>query len=281
MVAISSFRGREDLIGSAALWACVTPERLEKTGMLMDAVCRGWPQARAVSGEPPDDGEPFIVWGQMLLAEKIVPAARAAGRPWWHIDNGYVGSAGGRSSGFYRITYRGLTPADLPSPPAPRAGLPVPGLRPWRKEGRHILVAVPGPNYGRIVGQDMGPWTASIVDRLRALTDRPIRVRQKGGHTPIETDLLDCWALVTHSSNAAVDAVIRGIPAFVEPTNPAAPVANLALSDIEAPATFERVRWLHSLLAQQFTVPEIAAGVAYRNLIAVRDQYGLRSDPLN
>lgn len=278
-MAISSFRGRDDLIGTASLWACVTPERLEKTGMLMDAVCRGWPHARAVSGEPPDDGVPVMVWGQMLLAETLIPAARAAGRPWWQIDNGYVAPAGGRSSGNYRITYCGLTPAFLPEPPPPRAGAVVPGLRPWRTAGRHILVAVPGPNYGRVVGQDMAPWVASIVDRLRAVTDRPIVLRQKGGHTPIEVDLRDCWALVTHSSNAAVDAVIRGIPAFVEPTNPAAPVANLALSDIEAPAMPERVRWLHSLLAQQFTVPEIAAGVAYRNLIAVREQHGLRSDP--
>jgi hypothetical protein len=75
-------------------------------------------------------------------------------------------------------------------------------------------------------------------------------------------DLTDAWALVTHSSNVAVDAVLCGVPVFVAPTSPAAPVANLDLKTMKAPLMPQRGAWLASLLAQQFTLDEIRSGFA-------------------
>jgi len=82
----------------------------------------------------------------------------------------------------------------------------------------------------------------------------------------------DCWALVTHSSNVAVDAVIAGVPVFVEPTSPAAPVGNLDLAKMENPNMPERGPWFDSLMAQQFTVDEMRSGLAREYMQMVIDQ---------
>jgi hypothetical protein len=90
--------------------------------------------------------------------------------------------------------------------------------------------------------------------------------------TPLADDLRNCWALVTHSSNVAVDAVLMGIPVFVAPTCPAAPVGNLDLAKLETPDMPDRARWFDSLMAQQFTVDEMRSGLAKEYLQMVIDR---------
>lgn len=267
-------------------WLVVTPERTEKTGRLMEALGNSWPSSVIRTGWPPDNGETFVVWGQRFTAEEIVPAAVAQRRPFFHIDNGYWMSAKGHTFGYYRMTYRGLAPillADVPK--TPRRWLAGHGLAPWRarRAGRHILLAMPGPAYGAIMGLDMRAWSADIQNRLLRVTDRPIRLRFKDARRPISADLADAWALVTHSSNASVDAVRAGVPAFVEPTAPTAPLGNLDLCDIENPAMPDREHWWASLLAQQFTLDEMRIGVAHAHMMAVQRQVDdvLRSDALD
>lgn len=241
--------------------------------MLMESLQQGGIGASRITGAPPADGEPFAVWGQRWLAAEIIPAAYAERRPFWHLDNGYYDPAGGFRSGYYRMTYRGLWPVLIPNPPAIRplrAGRPK--LRPWRTTGGHILVALPGESYGVSIGLNMPAWIAGIRDHIRPYTDRPILWRPKGCRRKLSADLLGAWALVTHSSNVAVEAVLAGYPVFVAATNPAAPVGNLDLSALERPQTPERGRWLASLLAQQFTVEEMANGAARPLLEMVRRQ---------
>jgi hypothetical protein len=240
-------------------WACVTPERRRKTRRIMEALALGVPGGRVTEGEPPVGRAPFAVWGQEWLALRIIPGAQAAGRPFWHIDNGFYLPARGGAHGYYRLAYRGMSPILLRDP-KPR--LPI-RMRPWRKSGRHVVLALPGPTFGRAVGIDVPRWIASIEARLRSATDRPIKVRPKNSDRPLAADLTNAWALVTHSSNVAVDAVIAGIPVFVAPTSPAAPVGRLDLT-IEDPAMPDREAWWASLNSQQFILPEMANGTAWR-----------------
>jgi hypothetical protein len=80
--------------------------------------------------------------------------------------------------------------------------------------------------------------------------------------------------VVTHSSKVAVDAVIAGVPAIVEPSNPAAPVCSTRLEDIETPLMPSRAKWWASLMAQQFTLDEMRRGFAAEAMQAIRDQRG-------
>lgn len=249
------------------LWSCAEPERLEKSKSVMQALAMGWfEQAQLIVGMPPDDGEPFACWGQIWTTLQAIPPAFKSGRPFWHVDNGYWRSVGHHPGGYHRVCYRGMTPILWQDPP-PRFWV---GIKPWRKTGSHVLLALPTGNFGKAVGVEYDEWFKTIEQRIQQHTDRPIKIRAKDASAPIEADLADCWALVTHSSNAAVDAVLAGIPAFVEPTSPTAPLGNLDLAGISSPALLDREAWWRSLLCQQFTQTELSDGTAAPYLREIR-----------
>lgn len=257
------------------LWGCVTPDRYIKTYRLMHALTLGWPGGQIVVGPPPLSNEPFAVWGQEWLTLSVLPAAVAARRPFYHADNGYYKPARGGSVGYYRITYRALSPILLKDPTRTR-GLLLGGsdFKPWRKTGRHILLALPGRSFGRSLGidVDVDNWFKTVRGQIAKHTDRIVVVREKGCNRLLEYDLKQAWALITHSSNVAVDAVRAGVPVFVAPTNPAAPVGNLDLSALENPVMPPRENWWASLMCQQFTLTEMRDGTAYRYLSQVTRQ---------
>ena len=114
---------------------------------------------------------------------------------------------------------------------------------------------------------DMLGWNKAIRRRVEAETDRPVRVREKKAREtrPLEADLEDAWCLVTHSSTAAVEAVIAGVPVFCEPTCAAAPVGRTDL-DIENPVRPEREAWLAALAWRQFSRDEVSSGMAWTHV---------------
>lgn len=255
------------------LYCCIEPERPEKSAACINAIAAGWPEpTKIITGMPPDDADPFVVWGQLWTAAKAIPLAYAARRPFWQIDNGYYLPAAGGGPGYHRVCYRTLWPISLKGGSRERAKAIGPKFAPWRRTGRHIVFAIPGQGFGRSIGLDMPAWTGAALEKIQKATDRPIIVRPKNSNTPLALDLKDAWALVTHSSNVAIDAVLAGIPVFVAPTSPAAPVGNLKWDNLESPEMFNREDWWVSLMSQQFTRPEMANGTAYRYLSMVREQ---------
>jgi hypothetical protein len=252
------------------LYLCVTPEREEKTARLMEALSAGASEpTKIITGPPPDDGNPFVVWGQVFLAADIIPVAIRSGRPFWQIDNGFWQSARGGETGYYRFSYRGLSPVLLQHT---GSGRPPAKMAPWRKGGEHIVLGVPGENFGRSIGLDMPAWTRLAYTKLQRSTRRPIMLRRKGSGIPLADDLRGAWALVTHSSNVAVDSVLAGIPVFVADTSPAAPVARIGLGPVESPAMPDREAWWNSLMCQQFTLAEMANGIAWKYMDRVCKQ---------
>lgn len=245
-------------------YLCITPDRADKTRMMMEALSLGFRNEpkRVVVGRPPEDEHPFVVWGQEWTALQIIPEAIKVGRPFWHIDNGFWNPARGTARGYYRMTYRSMTPVYLPEEAKLR--VPTAPLNPWRKDGNHVLLAMPGVHFGMALGIDVRGWCEKIVSEVKfgcGRIDRPLRIRERDSRRNLADDLFGAWAVVTHSSNVAVDAVIKGIPVFVQPTSAAAPVGRLDL-DLENPITPGRNRWLRSLASQHFTLDEMRNGTA-------------------
>ena len=259
-------------------WCCLTPERKVKTWPIMRALERGWPGAVVSDGEPPFDNNPFITWGQIWLAERMIKQALPIKRPFWQIDNGFYKPARGTQRGYYRFMFSHPSPIYVRDPELKRARNILPPFKPWRKSGKHIVLAIPGADLGRAFGLNCSNWHLDAYNRLRAATDRPIRIRPRTTQYPLKADLEGAWALVTHSSNVAVDAVVEGIPVFVEPTSMAVPVGNLGFDNIENPLMPNRRDWWHSLMCQQFTIPEIAEGVAARFLLNVEVEARMEYD---
>lgn len=269
------------------IWMCISPNRVEKSGRIMKALAMRWPGARVVTGPPPDDGNPFICFGQIWLAEELIVKAIPQGRNFFQVDNGFYKPSRGQPHGYYRLMYSRPDPVLITDPNLLKERAKVlelrPAFKPLRKDGEHILIGMPGPEFGRAHGLNMRPWMDSIVDRIKAITDRPIRVRDRMATSWLGNDLRHCWAVVTHSSNIAVDAIIAGIPVFCEPTCMALPVGKwlssgetaIRLLDKEAmekpyfPTDEFREKWWWSLMCQQFSHKEMERGVAYHYLSAI------------
>lgn len=254
-------------------WCCITPERDRKSRFIMEAFAAGWPGAKLCLGEPPDQ-RMFVTWGQIWLAEKLIKRALAhhPPLPFYQIDNGFYKSAKGTVNGYYRFLYRRPDPIFVQDDGLRTARkIPAP-FKPWRKTGEHILLAIPGPDFGRPFGFDCENWHQAVYERLLKLTDRPVKVRARIGSYPLALDLQNAWAVVTHSSNVAVDAVVSGVPVFVEPTASAAPVGNSSLDVLENPAMPDRQDWWDSLMAQQYTLIEMRRGFARTCLRAIAQQ---------
>lgn len=245
-------------------YLCVTPDREIKTRMIMEALDVGFGKRKRkiVVGAPPPDEFPFVVWGQEWTALEIIPEAAKSGRPFWHIDNGFWNPARGTSRGYYRMTYRSMSPVYLPE--GTKFRVPTIRLEPWKKEGRHVLLAMPGVHFGAALGIDVRGWCEEAPAKIKSICaqiGRPFRLRERDARRNLRDDLFGAHCVVTHSSNVAVDAAVAGIPVFVAPTNPAAPVGRTDLK-LSEPLTPGRDRWIRSLASQQFTIDEMRSGVA-------------------
>lgn len=227
--------------------------------------------AAGSGGQVVDDGQlragPAAFWGSPKLWDTI-SSARRDGRRWYYGDHGYFGK--GR---FYRVTngrlqHDGVSDEAIAMRGPDRFkdfGIPV---KPWRKNGRHVLVCPPGDVFAGLMGFSAQAWTKRTLEILRAHTGRPIVVRYKGADNaarPLAADLDGCWALVTYMSNTAVEAILAGIPVFTSGLCAATAMSRPSLQDIERPSyPAGREIWARVLAANQWTLAEIAAGDCWR-----------------
>lgn len=155
-------------------------------------------------------------------------------------------------------------------------------IRPWREEGRHILVAGMSDKAAQAEGFQPHQWETETIQRLKLLTNRPIFYRPKPNwanarpienssfrrDVPLENDLLDCHAVVAHHSNVAVDALLAGVPCIC-PGGVASVLSGRELEQIDKPPTPRgREQWAADLAYTQWSIAEIEGGDAFRYLVA-------------
>lgn len=189
--------------------------------------------------------------------------ATAEGRQRFYLDNSFLDA--GRETHF-RVGVNALQSwSEKPSDGKRLAALGV-KVQPWRKDGRHIVVCRQSDEFistfGRWPGDSALAWQQDVLDALNRHTDRPIVVRVKSEERPLVADLTDAWLLVTHSSAAAVEALIAGVPVIVTDAKCAA---------WRFSSTFKRPRmddgreeWAARLADSQWTLNELRAGLAWR-----------------
>lgn len=117
---------------------------------------------------------------------------------------------------------------------------------------------------GEFLGIDPEKWLQTVVGEVSAHTSRPIIIKPKG-EGDLDEALRDAWCIVTYSSNAAVDAILAGVPAVVLGQSAVRPVA-WSLDNIENPAWPERELWLRALAHHQFTLDEMRSGYAWEQV---------------
>jgi len=176
-------------------------------------------------------------------------------------------------------------------------------LRPYRKDGGHILICLnSSAKHGRgwsTHGRDIEPWLYKTIEEIRSITNRPIRIRfhpnakdnvkknrpwkrlSKYGNitfsggisaktrevVPSTTLLQDCegaWASVVYNTSASVIPVISGIPLFTNRKDCASyNVANHNLQNIESPTFPDRQQWLNNLAYSLWNISEMKSGTVW------------------
>lgn len=219
----------------------------------------------------PDDIVP--VGGCTPLLSGLYSEWRARGRTFVYWDRGYARRIfatdlpTGDNGGYYRWHINAYQLQAVHDAPADRWDALKTPLWPWSKGGHHIVLAAPSPTYEQFHG--IRGWTDRTLTDLQQITDRPIVVRDKEMQRfgrKLRDDLKGAHCLVTHGSNAAVEAVIMGCPVFVHPDSAAALVGLTDLNEIETPIYPDREPWARSLAYSQFNERELIDGTLWRLL---------------
>lgn len=198
-------------------------------------------------------------------------AAREQGRAWVYVDRGYFRAMREGYEGYFRLTRNALQHDGRGEYDRRRWDMLAMNIAPWKRQGKHVLVCPPGDTwlaaFGKDWCRDQKSWLKHVLGQLELHTDRPLRVRYKPKNlnqpeVPFEQDLQDCWAVVTHMSNTAVEAVLAGVPTFTTSPCAAALMGERDLAKIEEPAYPEREQWAYALASNQWTLAEIRAGAA-------------------
>lgn len=223
-------------------------------------------------GFPLDRTRTCIIGGLQHGSLELMQQVRDSGfRNYLFVDAAYfdAGRAGHRQR--FRVVPGAYLQNWIEPMPADRwEALPV-SLAPWRKDGRWILVAPPSSPETEGLFRAEG-WLGRTVRTLGEHTDRPIKVRRKGDPETLAEALAGAYAVVTFQSNIAVDAILAGVPVFVDPINAAAPVGQTDFAKIETPVYPEREPWAHSLAYGQFTLLEMSSGYAWKHASALLER---------
>ena len=146
-----------------------------------------------------------------------------------------------------------------------------------------IIIAAQHRNSLQVADLDsIESWINTQIDQIRAISDRPIRVRPHPRsrldiskllpNTVIETPMLlantydsfnmhfDCHAVVNYNSGPGIQAAISGSRPVVDSTSLAYPVG-IKLDNIEASYDVDRHQWLTEICHTEYTIPEIQQGL--------------------
>ena len=168
-------------------------------------------------------------------------------------------------------------------------------LRPWNPTGDLIVICGQHDASEQWKGLPrMSQWIEQQITEIRKYTTRPILVRphprnvitfdenkfknvkvrlpKRDYRTYDDTDfkvtLERTWAVVNHSSNPAMEAVIKGIPVFVSESSLCHDVGNIKLMDINTPAMPNRLTWANKLAYTEWFEDEIEKGLPWARIKA-------------
>jgi hypothetical protein len=224
---------------------------------------------------------PIVLRG--IMKHKIMKQCWQDRRDFYYVDTGYFGNEKSSSnpSGWkywHRIVKNDLQHGEIIPRPDDRFKQFNKTFKPWKKDGRKILIAAPDEKPCKFYNTTQQEWIENTVNSLKEYTDRPVVVRERAPKRidRITTDTLqsaldnDVFALVTFNSVAAVESIFHGIPAFtLAPANAASPVSLQDLSKIENPYYPDEDKlyaWGCHLSYGQFHISEMASGKALKML---------------
>lgn len=219
------------------------------------------------AGEP--DTKHVACWGWRLGR-----ALRERGHEVLVMERGYLGDRFAWSSlAWNGLNGRGLFPRVDATPDRFHKHF---SMKPWKKQGDYALILGQVPGDASLQGIDLAPWYQIAAAAARDAYGLPVHfrphpnVQARGwsqsvrGCVTSAGDLNDALSgadvAITWNSNAAVDAVLAGVPTV---TADAGSMAwSVTSHQIGARIMPCRDAWAHELAWKQWSVDEIASGEA-------------------
>jgi len=219
-------------------------------------------------------GRPAVFYGVDRLTIDLWRKVQSLKAPYWYIDNGYFLSKW-QGGPYLRITKNAPQHSGLGDSDGARWKALGLKFKPWRVKGanQHVLVACQSEWWHERHGEPLDKWIERVKAELAKNCWRPVVIRQKPFKTkeqPLADQLKDCWAVVTHSSMVAADALMAGVPIFAtDSANALRYMGRIMLALIEQPFYPEnREQWGRVLADNQWTPKEIRSGMAWKALTA-------------
>lgn len=239
-----------------------------------------------------DENKPIhFFWG---LAENNISEIKKCienNEDWYYVDCGYLTQQITRypspkihdyDKTYFRIVKGGLHTTKFKVSPGYRLNeLEYKGIdvqfKGWRSdEAKYILVA---PSSQTVTyhtnGMNQNDWVNSVTQEIKKYTDLPVKFRNKPRpgnewwNTDIKDDLKHAHCLVTNMSLASIDAILNMTPAITHKSNIASLVTSRDVKFVNKPFKPGRKtidEWLKMVAENQFTIPEIEKGIAYKTL---------------
>ena len=224
---------------------------------------------------------PVAVWGCLRGTEAVIDEAGQKEQDWYFFDHAYVmneskhGVNPKLKDRVYRVTKNAqlineiddLSYQDYQRIEKYKKYIE---LEPYKKNGKYILVFEPSDFAKR--WWEVPNWTEDTIKLLKDNTDLEIRIRKKNSLVSFESEVKGARAVVSLQSAAAIQAEIWGIPGYCAEMSAAYPISHSlemiekGIESLMYVGDEHRQRWLNSILANQYTMTEIADGTCWNRL---------------
>ena len=126
--------------------------------------------------------DPIVLRG--ILKHKVMKKCWEDNRTFYYIDTGYFGNERTVSNPqgwkyWHRIVKNNLQHGEIIPRPDDRLKRFNKEFRPWKKDGRKILIAKPDEKPCKFYGIELDKWVEDTIEALKKYTDRPIEVRER------------------------------------------------------------------------------------------------------
>jgi hypothetical protein len=216
----------------------------------------------------------------------VFEAYRSAGKQFVYIDLGFWRrkDPGKRLDGFHKVVVNGWCPTATMRRGCPSDRYVALDLPPPQRPHGEKKVVVAGMSAKSAADHNLLPevWETETIARIARQTERKVVYRPKPSWVEakpleraefshgesIEAVLASAHALVTHHSNAAVDAIAAGVPVYCK-TGVGSLLSTVSLDDIEnpcMPTAAERQQLLYDVAYLQWNVDEMRNGSCWDNI---------------
>jgi hypothetical protein len=180
------------------------------------------------------------------------PEAREARDDFFYCDHSYLKH--GWRNGTFRLVRRGTHLTRVIHNSSDRLKTFGVELRPWKKDGRHVVVIAPSEHSARYFGLE--GEAERLAAEAKRCTERDVVIRRKD-HMGFWQALEGAWACICVRSIGGVEAAIAGIPVFSTPLCPSWPISAGSIKDIDRPTYCDRYDWANSLAWSSWRFGEI------------------------